>query len=325
MNLRAPSASADQCRDTSPRPVREPEVDHRPLVHHEGGDPEPPADLPEAIGQPLSQGVQPLERPGPLQHLEGRQRRRAGDRIAAEGPRVHGEPPALRSGGCDALEQLGAPDYRADRIPSPKRLSQRGQIRHDAVVLLGAPQGQPKPGDHLVEDQGNVALRRDRPDTGQEPRFRRYVAQERLDDHGTQLVSVFSDHGGGDGQIVVGRHQHIGAQRAGHPGRVRLGRRIRDGSPVHGAPDRPVVGPVVGALELQDPVPTGVGPRELHCGRGRLRPGVRELDALGAGNDLDQLLREEHGGGCQLVELGAQLLLGADRRQNLGMRVPQDE
>ena len=52
-------------------------------------------------------------------------------------------------------------------------------------------------------------------------------------------------------------------------------------------------------------------------------PEFAELDPLRAGFRLDQLLGQQHGRGRQLVELGPEILLGANRLQDVRMRVAE--
>ena len=62
--------------------------------------------------------------------------------------------PRATAAGVTLSKSSAAPDDRTDREAAAQRLSKRGQVRHDAVVLLGPAQRQPEPGHHLVEDQG---------------------------------------------------------------------------------------------------------------------------------------------------------------------------
>ena len=178
----------------------------------------------------LENRVHPLAKPrgdpvGPTLVLAGREvgecRHRTGgnERRAVERALVgHSGPMAI--GGRGRVEQahqrLDACDCAA-RHPPGQVLRERGEIGDDAVTGL-EPAGAPaKAGDHLVEDEHDVASRRDFTQPGQEPVGQRHAAEV--------CAADFANDGA---------DLRIGAERLVHDVRVRrhrhrrLGRRRQD-------------------------------------------------------------------------------------------------
>ena len=86
-----------------------------------------------------------------LDHVEHREGRRGGDRVAAEG--------AADAAGLDRIHDLGAAGDRREREAARDALGARDQVGHDAVVLDRVPgAGAADAGLDLVGDEDDAVL-----------------------------------------------------------------------------------------------------------------------------------------------------------------------
>ncbi len=120
---------------------------------------------------------------------------------------------------------------RGERKAAADDLAERGQVRHDAVVLLRAPVGEAEAGDDLVEDQRHAVSRGDLAHALEEAGLGHHQPLQRLQDHRGQVVVMRLDHGLGLGHVVEGRDQDLALDGVGNARRVRGGGGERLGRP----------------------------------------------------------------------------------------------
>ena len=214
---------------------------------------------------------------------------------------------------------------RGEREPAADDLAEGGQIRHDAVVLLGAPVGEAEAGDDLVEDQRHAVPRGDLPYALEEAGLRHHQPLQRLHDHRGQVVVMRLDHGLGLGHVVEGRDQDLALDGVGNARRVRGGGGERLGRPGPDAHQGVVVDAVEAALELEDLVALPEGARHAEREEGRLAAAAAETDLLGARDGPAELLGEGQGRLAELEVRRALAELGLDRGDHRGMGMAQHE
>ena len=162
----------------------------------------------------------------------------------------------------------------------------------DVVPLLRAAISQAEPGDHFVENEQNVVFVADGADTLQEFGHRRDDALHRLGEDRGDIGVVLGDDLAQRGEVVIGADQHGRDGCIGLPAGIGRALRVVAGFLRKGGDDRVVVVAVIGALELEDLVAPGEGPREAHRVGGRFRTGGRVGDFLGAGYVVDETFGE---------------------------------
>ena len=225
--------------------------------------------------------------------------------------------------GSNGLHQVGGGADRGEREAAAHDLAHAGDVRHHAVVLLGAAVGQPEAGDDLVEDQQDAVAPRDLAETLEESGLGRDQPLEGLDDHRGQLVGMGGHDAFDRREVIVGRDQHLGFQRVRDAGGVRDGRGEGLGRARGRAHHRVIVGAVVAALELEDLValPRGAGDAQREEGRLRARRGEAHL--LGARHRAADLLGQLDDRLGHHEVGGAALELRAHRGHHRGMGVAQ--
>ena len=237
-------------------PAREPHAEHRILPRRLRGEPVPRADLRNLPAQPPADLVEVVVGPRPAQQVERGQAGGRADRVAAQRPARPHQVPAVGPVGVEGLhDPVRAGDGR-HRKPAGHRLAVGGQIRGDAVPLLGPSPGDPEAGDDLIEDQHDIVPSGRLAERFEEPGHRGQHALERLHDHPGQLSGVTVDDLDRPRGVVERGHQHLPAQDRRDAERVRLRVGVGARSGRHGTPERVVAHPVPAALELEDLVPT---------------------------------------------------------------------
>ena len=104
----------------------------------------------------------------PLDGIDHRRCDSAGQRPTAEGRSVHA--------GMEGARHLVGAECRAHRDAAGKRLGQRGDVRHNAKVLIGAPlSGAAEAGLNLIDDQQSAG------GVGQLARLGEELLRERAD------------------------------------------------------------------------------------------------------------------------------------------------
>ena len=149
-------------------------------------------------------------------------------------------------------------------------------------------------------------------------------ALQRLDDHRRELVRVALDHRDRLRRLVERRDEHRLAGLRRHADRVGLRMRVVGRRARHRAPQAVVVHAVPRAFELQDLVAARERARDAQRIERRLGAGARVVDDVGAGNRLDEPLREHDLGLVQEVEGRAFRQLRRDRRGDRRMRVAEE-
>ena len=251
--------------------------------------------------------------------LQGGQAGGHGQRVARQGAGL-----VDRAERGDAAHDFTLATEAADRHAATDDLAEGGQVRLDAVVALGAAQGNAEAGHHFVEDQHHAVLVALLAQAFEEARCRRYavhVARHRLnDDAGHGLADVGQGLlDGGDvverqGQGVLGEVGRY-ARRAWHA----LGQQAGTGF------YQQAVGvAVVAAFELDDGITAGVATGQADGAHGGF--GARADHAHhfhGRYQRADQVGHVGfHGGRCAIGQAVLQLL--AYRLQHVRVAVAED-
>ena len=136
------------------------------------------------------------------------------------GQRVSGQRAGLvhRAGGRDLLHDVAPTSIGADGKPAAEHLPQAGEIRRHAVQFLGAAPGQPKSGDHLVEDQQRPLVSREPAQSLQETGLGwhdAHVPRHRFNDDRRDLSGPLSQRHLDVRQRIEASHQRVlrGARR----------------------------------------------------------------------------------------------------------------
>lgn len=224
----------------------------------------------------------------------------------------------------DALHDRALAAEAADRHAAADDLAEGGQVGVDAVVRLGAAEGDAEAGHHFVEDQHHAVLVALLAQALEEARRRRYavhVAGHRLDDDARYLIADLGQALGHGVDVVEGQGQGVLGEGRRYAGGVRhaLGQGAGAGL------DQQAVGvTVVAALELDDAVAAGVATGQADGAHGR----------LGAGTDHAHHLHRRHQAADQLGHLGlergrcavgeAVVELATDRVEHLRVAVAED-
>src|SRR6266545_5022928 len=276
------------------RPVQ---AEERPHAGHLAG----PLELAQEPGHPaanaLTESVEPcIGLGGELLH--GGHTARHRQRVGIEGAAVTDS--TLAAARVIVVHHLGAPAESAHGEAPADDLAERGEVGTNAEALLRSPRPHAE-GDHLVEDQQNTQAGRHLAQPLEEALARRQDpadAQGGIDEERGDVRAVpFENLGAGLG--VVPRQDHDVLEhcrryprRRGHgfrplarAGLFEIGR---------DADQDPVVGAVIGALELGDLAPPREGPRHPHRVHRRLGAGIGEADGLHAGDALRQDLGQAH-------------------------------
>ena len=131
--------------------------------------------------------MEPRVDPRPAQLAEGRDSRRAGERVTRQGAREGRVVERALSRGVGGGHDVGAARDGRQREAAGQRLAEDGQVGDDAVVLLGAAVGEPEAGHHLVEDEEGAQAIGELTEAGEEPGLRPDGPLERLDDDRGQV------------------------------------------------------------------------------------------------------------------------------------------
>ena len=170
----------------------------------------------QAIGQPLCHVLQPFEKAGLTQNVQGGEPRAHGNGIARQRAGLIDR--AIRG---ELIHEVGPPAEGADRHPATDHLAQGGEIGPYAVARLGTPQRHPEPGHHLIEDQQAGIFIAQGPQARQKSRYRRHtihVARHRLDDHRSDLPAQLRKRLAHTGEVVVAQGERLRRQRRRHAG-----------------------------------------------------------------------------------------------------------
>ena len=166
-----------------------------------------------------------------------------------------------RAGRREPVHQLGAPAESADRHAAANHLAEHGQVRAQAVALLGAAGTDPEAGHHLVEDEQRAVPVAQRAQGLQESGLRQdaaHVAGDGLDDRGGELPAARGEAGLDIGGVVVAGDLGVGGRARGHAGRG--GHAAGQGAGA-GRDQQRIDMSVVAAGELEDAVAAGGGTR----------------------------------------------------------------
>ena len=106
--------------------------------------------------------------PGLRSSRERGEARRGRHRVAVERAHLRHERARAFAARVEALHDVGAAGDGGERKAAADDLAERGQIRRDAVVLLGAAVREPEPRHDLVEDQRDAVPLRQPPETFEE-------------------------------------------------------------------------------------------------------------------------------------------------------------
>lgn len=147
-------------------------------------------------------------------------------------------------------------------------------------------QRQAESGDHLVEHQQGADPVAQAAQTREESRLRHQGTLHRLDDDGGEAVRNGLDEADCGFEVVVRRDQHRAAHRGRNAGRVRMGRGIIRGARGLEAVQRVIVVAVISALELEQQVAAGEGPRQAQGIERGIGAAAGQLDRFGAGHEL---------------------------------------
>src|SRR4029450_13863477 len=176
-------------------------------------------DAPQPGAETLAQAEEPLVRGGPPQLAQRGAARRGGDRVAAD---AGGEPDIARVTQAvfpDEIHDVGATRHRSDGIAAAQGLAERGQIRTNAVILLGATVGEPKARHRLVEDEDEAQVARHLAQPLEGSGWGCRAAGTRLDDDPGELMARRLEVGGGGPEIVVGRDEYVDRRPGPQAGR----------------------------------------------------------------------------------------------------------
>ena len=103
---------------------------------------------------------------------------------------------------------IGTTHCCGQRVPATHYLAHRTQVGRYAVIFLSATVGQAESCDHFVEDEQQVGVSGEFPETGQKARNRGQRTLHRLYDYGGNLILMGVDDCGGGFQIVKLGYQH---------------------------------------------------------------------------------------------------------------------
>ena len=249
--------------------------------------------------------VQPIINARLAKHVDGGQRRRRGDRVAA---RRRGGPRVVRPGQplfVHRLHDFCLASKHADREAAAQPLAVGNKVGRHTVIFLRTTEGQAEAGDHFVEHQHDAQLGRDLAQSLQKTVHRRDAAVQRLDDHGGQIGGVVGENLLRRREVVVRRDQHIALDPrragAGRIGPRQLGRVAADE-----ARHALRMLPVIRALEFQNLRPPGRRPRRPQTQHRRLGAAGDKAEALNARAEVGDALSElnhrpVHGGEVRAV------------------------
>ncbi len=224
---------------------------------------------------------------GLAQHLERREARHRGDRVARQRADLRQEAFLADRRLVEQRHDVGTAADGRQREAAADDLAHGADVGRHAVEFLRAAIGEAEAGDDLVEDQRNAEPRGHLAHRLQEAGLRRDQPLQRLDDDAADLVGVRLDQPHRCLDVVEGRDQHLAAHGIGDAGAVghRLGE-IREPLRREGH-QRPIGHAVVAALELHDLGLAAKGAGQAHGVEIRLGAGGEEAHLLDAGHRLD--------------------------------------
>src|SRR6188474_34465 len=192
----------------------------------------------------------------------------------------------------DVLHDLAAAAEGADRHTTPDDLAQRREVGTDPVQRLSAPECDPEPGHHLVEDKHGAVPRALLAQCLEESGHRRdavHVAGNRLDDGAGHLRTDLGERCAKLRDVVVRKRDRVRRQLGWYPWRGRYAQGERAGARLH---EQRVRVTVITTLELDDPISMRVAARKpdgTHCG---LRSGAHHPHQLDRRYELADTARE---------------------------------